>query len=311
MAKQAASHMNITVIIPTKNRAVDLIVAVESVICQTVAPHQLVVVDQSDTPKSESAIKELFKKANTEIELTYIYDRTITGLVHAKEVGVSNSTGDIVCFLEDDIELEAEYICAMKDGFRKNVGMVGCCGVVTNLAHLSKYYIYFFHLFHRGVFYDSRVGVHGAPAGTQPSLIPSRYLSGGTSAFRRKVFDVVKFDLQNNFFMLEDVDFSMRVNNAFEQASYINTKARLAHYMSPTNRAVYQQRYQRKLREFIVFYKKHGYGIQDVFALSWLLIGLIIEAIVISLRNFKLSPVKGYFLGLKDGIQWRIKVGAT
>lgn len=303
--------MNITVIIPTKNRAVDLIVAVKSIIYQTVVPDQLVIVDQSDTPQSVGAIKELFKKANAEVELTYIYDRSISGLVHAKKVGVSNSTGDIVCFLEDDIELEAEYIYAMKAGFRENVSMVGCCGVVTNLAHISKYYICFFHLFHRGVFYDNRVGVHGAPKGSQPSLIPSRYLSGGTSAFRREVFDTVKFDLQNNFFMLEDVDFSVRVNNTFEQASYINTKARLAHYMSPTNRAVYQQRYRRKLREFIVFYKKHGHGIQDVCALGWLLVGLVIEAIVISVRSFKLSPIKGCFLGLRDGIQWRLKVGVT
>ena len=298
--------MNITVIIPTKNRAKDLLVAVKSIINQTAVPNQLIIVDQSETPQSEAFIKELLEK--TEIKLAYIYDRSITGLVHAKQVGVSNSIGDIVCFLEDDIELESPYIHAMIMAFEQRTDMMGCCGVVTNLAHLSKYYVYFFHLFHRGIFYDQRVGVHGFSGKLQSNLIPSRYLSGGTSAFRREVFDIIKFDVLNNFFMLEDIDFSTRANNIFGQFFYINTKARLAHYMSPVNRAAYQQRYQKKLREFIVFYKKHTRGTQDFIALIWLLIGMLLEAIFVCLSSGKLGPIKGCFMGIKDGIKWKLRV---
>jgi GT2 family glycosyltransferase len=299
--------MRISAVIPTKNRAEDLLVAVKSIINQKVVPNQLIIVDQSETPQSEAVIKELLAKTNAEIKLIYIYDKSITGLVHAKQVGVSNSIGDIVCFLEDDIELEPPYIHVMNTAFEQNASMMGCCGVVTNLAHLSKYYVFFFHLFHRGIFYDQRVGVHGFSEKLQSNLIPSRYLSGGTSAFRREVFDMVKFDTLNNFFMLEDIDFSTRANNMFGQVFYINTKARLIHYMSPVNRAVYQQRYQRKLREFIVFYKKHTHGIQDVIALIWLLIGMILEAVFVSLSSGKLAPIKGYFIGIKEGIKWKLR----
>jgi glycosyltransferase involved in cell wall biosynthesis len=300
--------MNITVIIPTKNRPKDLLVAVDSIVNQKSLPNQLVIVDQSESPQSESVVKGLLEK--TGIKLTYIYDRSITGLVHAKQVGVSNSIGDIVCFLEDDIELEESYVYEMSNAFEQNPNMMGCCGVVTNLGHLSKYYVYFFHLFHRDIFYDQRVGVHGFTKKIQANLIASRYLSGGTSAFRKIVFDYVLFDLDNNFFMLEDIDFSMRANHTFGDVFYINTKARLAHYMSPVNRAVYQQRYQKKLREFVVFYKKHAHGIKSFIALVWLLIGMLLEALFVSLSNFKLAPIKGYFMGIKDGILWRLRVGA-
>jgi glucosyl-dolichyl phosphate glucuronosyltransferase len=296
--------MKISAVIPTKNRPKDLLVAVESIINQSLVPNQLVIIDQSELLQSESAIRPLLEK--TGIKLTYIYDRSITGLVHAKQVGVSSSVGDIVCFLEDDIELEESYIHEMSNAFKLNPSMMGCCGVVTNLGHLSKYYVYFFHLFHRDIFYDQRVGVHGFTEKIQANLIASRYLSGGTSAFRKVVFDKVLFDLNNNFFMLEDIDFSMRANNAFGDVFYINTKARLAHYMSPVNRSVYQQRYQKKLREFVVFYKKHTHGIKSFIALVWLLIGMIIEALFVSLSNFKLAPIKGYFMGIKDGIKWKL-----
>ena len=298
--------MNITVIIPTKNRAKDLLVAVKSIINQTFIPNQLIIVDQSEKPQSEAVIKELLEK--TEIRLIYIYDTSITGLVHAKQVGVSNSTGDIVCFLEDDIELEPSYIYAMYSAFEQNTSMMGCCGVVTNYPYLSKCYIKSFHLFHRGIFHDTRVGVYGVKDRFKQPLILTNYLSGGTSAFRKIVFDKVPFDLANIFFMLEDIDFSTRANNAFGQVFYINTKARLAHYMSPVNRAVYQQRYQKKLREFIVFYKKHTRGLQDFIALIWLLIGMILEAVFVSLSTGKLCPIKGYFMGIEEGIKWKLRV---
>jgi hypothetical protein len=37
---------------------------------------------------------------------------------------------------------------------------------------------------------------------------------------------------------------------------------------------------------------------------------MILEAIFVSLSVRKLSPIKGYFGGLKEGIRWRLKVDA-
>jgi len=298
----------ITVIIPTKNRHEDLLVAVNSIITQSLHPTQLIIVDQSETPVSKSVIEDLVKK--TRINLTYIYDKSITGLVHAKKVGVSFSTGEIVCFLEDDIELDKSYLQEMKAAFELNPTLLGCCGVVTNLGSMPNHYTYLFHLFHRGIFHDQRVGMHGFTEQLSTKLIPSRYLSGGTSAYRRKVFENISYDLKNDFFMLEDIDFSTRAADYFGDAHFcINPNAKLAHYMSPINRAVFEQKYVRKLREFLVFYKKHKNKPKSTFNLLLLLTGLLLEAISMSLKVRGFSPLIGYMKGFLAGVRWDISKG--
>lgn len=280
---------------------------VASITAQNRLPDELILVDQSDSDVSRQAILDMAKMSGNAMRLIYIYDPRIRGLVDAKRVGVSNSNGDIVCFLEDDVVLELNYIKQMEWAFDEYPAMMGCCGVMTNLPDLPRNYVWFFHLFHRGIFYDPRVGIHGHHANGGGTMIPSNYLSGGTSAFRRGVFEKVPFDLVNGFFMLEDIDFSLRASRVFGNCFFINPGARLAHYMSPVNRAVMGQKYKRKLREFMVFYKKHGTGVAQLAALMWLLIGLWAEAMLTSLRVRNPGPLAGYFRGVWDGVCWTVR----
>lgn len=299
--------MKISIVIPTKNRSEDLLKAVASVIAQDRLPDELIIVDQSDSDVSQGMVQNMVETAGNLVRLVYIYDPCITGLVHAKKVGVFNSSGDVICFLEDDVVLEADYIRQMERAFDDQPTMMGCCGVITNLPELPPSYVRFFHMFHRGIFYDSRVGVHGYLSGRDDTMIPSRFLSGGTSAFRKSVFEKVPFDLENGFFMLEDIDFSMRAIHIFGNSFFINLRARLAHYMSPVNRAVLGKKYRRKLREFIVYYKKHGAGVQQLVCLIWLLVGLWIEAFLNALHTRKMGPLTGYVMGLWDGVFWKVR----
>jgi GT2 family glycosyltransferase len=281
--------------------------AVASIVAQGRLPDELIIVDQSDSDASRQVIQDMVKATDNEMHLIYIYDPNIRGLVDAKRVGVSKSSGEVVCFLEDDVVLELDYVGQMERTFESQPEMMGCCGVMTNLPELPPNYVWFFHLFHRGIFYDPRVGVYGHLADRDEALIPSRYLSGGTSAFRRNVFEKVPFDLENEFFMLEDIDFSMRASSAFGECFYINPGARLAHYMSPVNRAVLGNKYRRKMKEFTVFYKKHGSGIIQLACFIWLLAGLWIEAIRSAFLARDMGPVTGYFVGIWNGLRWTVR----
>jgi GT2 family glycosyltransferase len=181
--------------------------------------------------------------------------------------------------------------------------MLGCCGVVTNLPPLPRIYCSAFHLFHRGIFADPRVGIHGYIEGRGHGLIPSRALSGGLSAWQREVFSAVKFDVENEFHLLEDIDFSTRAESYFGHRFYINPNARLAHYMSPLNRDRMGQRQRRKVREFLTFYKKRQKVRGALAALLWLLCGLYMEAIFQSLGTRSISPLVGAIQGLADGVR--------
>jgi GT2 family glycosyltransferase len=299
--------MILSAIIPTRNRPEDLLKAVVSIYAQNRLPEELIIIDQSSDSTSREKMEHYHAIASVPVKLVYILDPKIPGLVAAKDHAVNIAQGEIVCFLEDDVILEPNYMEEIQRGFLNNPSMMGCCGVVSNLPPLPRNYSRYFYWFHHGIFHDTRVSVFSDKKTNQPALIPSNYLSGGLSAYRSEVFSKVKFDLHNDFFMLEDVDFSTRAAETFGPYFYINTKARLEHKMSLVNRERLGSKYRRKLREYIVFYKKRRQSLGAKRHLLWLLVGLWLETVSHSLKTARLSPVQGYVQGVYDGITWRVK----
>jgi len=299
--------MRITAVVPTKNRPGELVVAVASIIDQRRKPDEIIIIDQSTSKEGVGLVANLASSKENKITLTHLHDPSISGLVHAKKVSVSMASGDVICFLEDDEVLDPGYFEEIRKGFEAVPDMMGCCGLVKNLPTLPQAYVILFHFFHRGVFHDQRVGVHGYISGTGHKLIPSRYLSGGLSAYRREVFHAVPFDIANNFFMLEDIDFSTRAVARFGPHFYINPNAQLEHHMSAANRSTLGARQRRKVREFLVYYKKVRQQTGALPALILLLPGLFLEAMYQSFRSRRFAPVGGFFLGLLDGMRWRIR----
>jgi len=298
--------MRLTAVIPTRNRPIDLGKAVASVLAQTRLPDTLMIVDQSPGDESRLAVEGLLA-GGAALRLDYVHDTAITGLVDAKRVAAGRADGEVVCFLEDDIVLEEDYFEQIERGFAGRPEMLGCCGVVTNLPPLPAFYVGLFHLFHRGVFRDPRVGVHGFVAGRGHALISSHALSGGVSAWRREVFAEIRFDVENDFFMLEDIDFSTRAHARYGERFFINPNAQLAHHMSPVNRTRLGQRQQRKLREYVTFYKKRRGRTGAFVSLAWLVAGLFLEALFQAATARSLAPVAGALAGLSEGIRRPLK----
>jgi len=292
--------LNLTSVIPTKNRPDDLVKALISILEQTRLPDQLIIVDQSSDNKSASLVNTIIS-GECYLDLVYVHDPFISGLVEAKYVATELACGDIICFLEDDVILEPDYIEQIELGFLDRPDMVGCCGVITNPPRQSAAYVFFFKVFHRGIFMDRRVGLYGCFTGRGHKLIASEMLSGGLSAWRREVFKLVAFDVANCFHMYEDIDFSTRVARYFGPRLYVNPNARLEHHCSPVNREVHGPRQRRKLTECIVYYKKRRDGPRSLLALLWLLCGMLFEALFQSCLARSFGPLRGYCLGLYDG----------
>lgn len=301
--------MILSAVIPTKSRPADLERAVASVYGQQRLPDELLIIDQSPDNASRLRIEALTALHPAMPALHYVLEPAIKGLVHAKQVASGIAQSDVVCFLEDDEVLEPGYLAAIERGFLDHPDMLGCCGLVTNLPPLPAGYETLFHLFHRGMFFDRRVGVHGRAqaAGEILPLIPSDYLSGGLSCWRREVLARVPFDIENGFHMLEDVDYSTRAVQTFGAHFYINPNARLDHRMSPVNREVLGQRERRKMREYVLFYRKRAGRPAASLSFAWLLFGLLLESLVQCLRARNASPLTGYFTGIADGYRWKLR----
>ena len=294
-----------SVVLPTKNRPHDLDNALNSISKQSRLPNEFVIVDQSADNQSIQVVKSIMSQYK-QIKLTYIHDPKISGLVDAKGVGVKHTTADIVCFLEDDVVLEADYLKQIELGFFNNPNMIGCSGVITNPPKVIFLYKFFFVIFHQGIFKDKRIDVNENYSGFGNRLIESDMISGGVSAWRREVFDKVEFDVANGFHMFEDIDFSTRVARHFGNRLFINPNARLAHYCSLINRDVLDIRQRRKVRECFTYYKKRKDWPSAAISFYWLLLGMLLESIFQSFSSMSFKPIQGYLLGFRDGFAKKI-----
>ena len=277
-------------------------------LAQVRPPDELLILDQGGTDESVRRIRALFPP-DAPTRLRHIHDTSITGLVDAKRVGSGLATGDIVCFLEDDVVLEAEYFAAIVEGFVCVPDMIGCSGIMTNPPKSSPLYVRAHRLFFRGIFDDPRVSITAAALERAHGLVRCDILSGGLSCWRREVFTHVKFDAANGFFMLEDMEFATRVVRRLGSHLYINPHARLAHYGSPVNRDVHGVRQQRKTTEALVFYRKRRDWPGAVSGLGLALLWWLGEALLQTVRLRSSGPLLGYVRGVARGATQPIHTG--
>lgn len=292
--------MIISAVIPTKDRPNDLLLAVQSILNQKRFPEQLVIIDQSEGDRSKSLIESEFE-GRSGCELCYIKDTTIKGLVEAKSKSLQFANGNIICFFEDDIIVEEDYLSEIEKAFQENSGLIGCSGVITNASSSGRFYRFIYKIFHRGIFVDPRPDIYAQIDDDNRELIKSNVINGGLSAWRKSVFEEIKFDYFNKFHMMEDFEYSFRVNRQFPEALYINPNARLVHNYSPLNRENKIRSFERKLFEYVVFYKKNNYYSGSSVDLVIVLIGLFLDAAALSLKLVALAPIFAFFRGAKNG----------
>jgi glycosyltransferase involved in cell wall biosynthesis len=94
---------SISVVIPTYNRAQNLIKALSSVSQQTYQPVEIIVVDDGSTDETESVVRSFRSELNkTSTTVEFIQHNTNKGPAAARNTGIEHATGDFVAFLDSD-----------------------------------------------------------------------------------------------------------------------------------------------------------------------------------------------------------------
>jgi glycosyltransferase involved in cell wall biosynthesis len=105
--------VHVSAIICTRNRP-DLIgQAVASVLDNTYADFELVVVDQSDDDRTEQIVRAMMTDAH---RVHYIHSTT-PGLSRAYNTGIRASTGEILAFTDDDCVARRDWIASIVSAF--------------------------------------------------------------------------------------------------------------------------------------------------------------------------------------------------
>lgn len=293
--------LKISVVIATKNRFHDIIKCIESILVQTLLPDEIVIVDSSDTTELRSKLDMYCNKS------TFGYIHAKLSLTQARNVGIKESTGDIIIFLDDDVVLDRDYIKEIMHVFNNDLGKkVG--GVTGNIMakpkiqnRLFEYSIrsnvghIFATIFFLGKYSDGKFRPSGWPTFTRSEKITNiECLSGANMAFRREVFKEFTFDENlGGYCFNEDVDFSYRVSRKYQ--NIYTPFAKLVHNVSPAARDKEYARMKMIMENHYYLFKKNlPQDFKHKFAFWWSVVGLFVMAMI--KRN------KDGLKGLRDGL---------
>jgi len=184
-----SSAIKMSLIMATFNRASYLGRSLQTVLSQSLNPrdYEVIVVDNNSTDNTADTVEAL---QADHPNLRYVFERT-PGLSHARNRGIAEAKGAILCFVDDDILADEGYLQNMLAAFETHpeVESVGGKVLVTSVAPIHPYLQGFEWL------------VTSADYGDEPFFFSDPkdgFPFGVSMAFRREVFQ--KYGLFNTEF---------------------------------------------------------------------------------------------------------------
>lgn len=298
--------MQISIIIPTKNRREDLLVTLRSIIQQSRPPEEVVIIDQSQESCKEEILK-LFEDSSSKSGLIYIWDKDIKGPVPARALGFKKSSGEIVFFLDDDITLERDAVENLLCTYDTNPVLGGIGAVSTDMAGKNLLGLIAKSLFSCGPFSFKKNGwffTAWIPHYFHNRLTtpyPSRWLFGGIMSFKRNVVEEIGFDSQlTGHVFMGDIDFTFRASERYNLV--IDPRVKGFHRGGMV--ALYNVRgdYEKRVSGNWYFFGKHikKNPLNNLFFV-WSLFGSLLVALAMSLRYGSLDPLQGFLNGMRKG----------
>ena len=142
--------MDISIIICTKDRADDLRRLLDSLCHQNRMPNEAIIIDASQNEKT----KDMVEHERAQIPFPVIYKTTDPGLTRQRNIGVDLSQGEYICFFDDDVILDPDYISIIEATFKQPVmdQLGGVTGRITNIKENASawekfFRKIFFHIF--------------------------------------------------------------------------------------------------------------------------------------------------------------------
>jgi len=131
--------MKASLIVPTMNRPESLKETLSSVLLQSRFPDELIIVDQSTNEETKRVFDYFSPLFIGKIGQVKYFHQKEPSLVKARNRGVLESDGDIVCFIDDDIILSPEYFSGVMFYFQDPL-IGGVSGNVVMTGYAAGYF---------------------------------------------------------------------------------------------------------------------------------------------------------------------------
>ena len=274
--------MDVSLVIPTYNRSEDLDKCFDSIIIQTVLPKEIIIVDDSENDEIEKLTnfreKEFLDK---KIILKYIRNKKEKSMTIARNIGVENSSGDIIQFLDSDVVLDKNYLKEILKIYKEKQNALGVQGFITNGYHRSKMDSISKN-FYVGHVEKNRCRVLPSTQTTYPfyidKIISCEWLSGSNQSYKKEVFKEFKFDENlKKYAYKEDVDFSYRIFKKYPKSLFMTPYAKLVHNVSVAGRLLGKKIINLKeINSVYFFFKNINQTLKNKMIFLWSRIGYLI-----------------------------------
>ena len=295
----------VSVIVPTRNRPIELGHLLWSLLCQRTWPAEVVIVDQSDGDDSARVVDGFMSLCKTTHgnapDVLYRHDRSIKGAAPARNAGITMSSGDVLLFLDDDEILERDFIAEILTVYAADPTVGGVSGVVTNYPLPSLGLRIIGRIFWRGAFRDERQPIYwNADRLREHPPIEVKKFGSGVMSVKRAVLGTERFDeALTGLPPGEDVDLCCRL--AARTRLVITPRARLINVMSTTGRARPHWLETDAQAMHYLYRRNWTSGLGNRIAFAWLNLGYVLFSAAACLRRRSLEPWRALRAGIARG----------
>jgi glycosyltransferase involved in cell wall biosynthesis len=210
----AAQHIDISVVIPTYNRAQQLTPLLEALLQQDAQgiAYEIIVVDNNSRDDTK-AVVQAAQAADTSGLIRYFLE-TRQGASHARNTGITQARAPIIAFIDDDVIPSRDWVRSMKRAFDEYPEADCIGGRVKPAVHKAPP--------------SWLTAVHAGPVALQDRpraqwlnrASASACLLSANLAFRREVFTEVGM-FSPDYLRSEDRELEMRLWRAGKQGLYL------------------------------------------------------------------------------------------
>lgn len=286
------TSLSFTVVIPTIGRQRLLKQVVSSVAKQRCPVLEIIIVDQTQESLDQRLLADL-SVSETSTRVRYFHAPKLRGAAEARNYGAGFAQGDVILFLDDDVEIAGDYLYWLALIF-ENLEVAGASGMIedTHIRRVPMWYQWLFRLFYIGEFRQRRQEIWWSDK-RKPMLTNTL---PGVVAYRRVIWENYKFDeALTGHSIGEDIDLSYRIGKRW--LLVIDTRARCLHDPAP---AVYKSP-RRVMAETIAFYHYHFRKNMEGTCSQWLqFLWVNVGFLFLSLVQLNYGKLLGFFDGWRE-----------
>jgi len=129
MVNKTNTILPVSVVIPTRNRAVVLKKTLSTIAQQTAQPYEVIIIDASENEDS----RQIVAAGIDSIQSKLVYKRAVVkGAASQRNEGIAVSTQPFIAFMDDDVYLEADCFALLWAAINSSSDVGGVNALITN-----------------------------------------------------------------------------------------------------------------------------------------------------------------------------------